>query len=462
MKETRQTFQDKKSSGDVAKKEFPELYYKYKQDMEHLLRKDDPSIPGIIITLQLLQERTGRIGSYLKETNYHVFRWSKEHDSLKLFQALIKLTKDSGHLGIYLKKTKKKTNCELFQWGLEHNSPEITQALMSLLSKEDRLSMISHNDYSAIRSYIDTILKLDIETYEKVILTKKPVLNSLIDIYLKNTNYELFQQGLEHDSLRTIQVLMSLLSERRKFLMVTDNEYFDIKNYIRDILQLRPKAYEEISSTKLPILKAVVGIKPDPVLEAVNEFIKKNKRKKVANILLKDIEKIANELTSEEDHQIQSMPVSLKSKHQPKKHVRFENKENSKVHHMNSPQQSKPSVVKNRKSKRPATTIQEVTQNGNQTTPASCMPSPEFQPKRRSVRQKNRKVHHTDSSQELKPGVVENRKRKTTQASYMSSHGLFSELQPKKRAKFDNRDNSKGHTNDTRRSERIAKIPVPG
>ncbi len=263
-----------------------------------------------------------------------------------------------------------------------------------------------------------------------------------LDIYLKKTNYKIFQWILGRDNLQTLRDLTNLISKQRASWMVTHDDYSAIKDYVSNILQLNPEAYEEAKPVKYAILKAVISFKfnsaTNPIYDLIKAISEKNKKSKIEKTFLEDIEKIVNELKIESDCPMESTPTT-----------------------------------QNHKS---TTTTQEITQkNGNQTTPASCMPSAKPQPIRRSVRQKNRKEQLTDNPQQIKPVVIENRKRKrpvdtaiqkntqnhnkTTPASCMSSHGLLAQ----KRVRFNDqeKENSKRHTNSARQSKRTVKGSAP-
>ncbi len=323
-----------------------------------------------------------------------------------------------------------------------------------------------------------------------------------LDVYLEKTNYEIFQWILEHDNLKLFQALINLISKQRAAWMVTHNDYSAIRDYVDNILQLSPKAYKdkEAKSVRCSILKTVISFKlnhvTNPIYNVIKEIIRENKKNNVSKMFEDDIEKVIDELKTEKNYPIKSTPVSLvngllpKPKLQPQKHVRFDNQENSKAHTSSAQQletavktptpksQGDNSTVKSRRTKRSAITVtQEIKQNGDQTTPVSCMPSPKPQPKRRSVRQKNSKERHTNSPQQPKSPVIESHKRKrsvttaiqkttqngsqTTPASCMSSHGLLSKPRPQKRTKFDNQENSKAHTNSAQQSEIAVEMPAP-
>lgn len=136
-----------------------------------------------------------------------------------------------------------------------------------------------------------------------------------LDFYLKDNKYHIFRWSLEHDSLRLIQVLTDLPSPRRQFLMVTDSNYSAIENYINSILKLTPEAYKKISSAKLPILKAVIGIKPYPILELIKEITGENSQSHITNIFLQDIKQVTEEL--QVDFDITPAIVSMNIFHSP-------------------------------------------------------------------------------------------------------------------------------------------------
>lgn len=118
----------------------------------------------------------------------------------------------------------------------------------------------------------------------------------LLDAYLQETKYEIFQKGLmnDNDGLELIKELSTCPSERCQFLMVAHNNYLALREYINGILQLNPEDYQKVSSIKCSILKIVIKIKPDPILDFIRQVIAEKKEgSAVAEVFLQDIDAIA-------------------------------------------------------------------------------------------------------------------------------------------------------------------------
>lgn len=120
---------------------------------------------------------------------------------------------------------------------------------------------------------------------------------SILDLFLKETKYELFQWCLEHDNLELIHKLIERCTERRRFLMISDNDYAVFKKYVQNILVLSPEEYMKVFPIKCPILKEIIVVNPLYIGELIKKIVEENKGQPVATIFLQDMQKIAVELT---------------------------------------------------------------------------------------------------------------------------------------------------------------------
>ena len=126
----------------------------------------------------------------------------------------------------------------------------------------------------------------------------------MLSYYLKNTNYEILQWALEHDSFFLIENLSDgLISEKRKAFMVSHNDYSAIANYVKNIVRLDLNSYNKVIEKKIAIIKFVVGMKfnkaSQPVHDLIIEICENNKNSPVLPDFLRRIEKIFTELTCE-------------------------------------------------------------------------------------------------------------------------------------------------------------------
>lgn len=121
--------------------------------------------------------------------------------------------------------------------------------------------------------------------------------DGILDLFLKETKYELFQWCLEHDNWELTHRLITFCSERRRFLMISDKDYSVFKKYVQDILRLSPEVYVKVSPIKCPILKEIIVVNPLYIGELIKKIVEENKGQPVATIFLQDMQKIAVELS---------------------------------------------------------------------------------------------------------------------------------------------------------------------
>ena len=172
------------------------------------------------------------------------------------------------------------------------------------------------------------ILKKIIDKYKKdveLLVYKNPPLiaaakvvieamkrRGILDLFLKETKYELFQWCLEHDNLELTHKLIEFCSERRRFLMVSDNDYSVFRKYVSDILLLSSEEYAKVSPIKCAILKEIIVINPLYICELIEKILEENKKQAVAITFSQDLQKIALELNSaNEDRSSNVLPQSF-------------------------------------------------------------------------------------------------------------------------------------------------------
>lgn len=163
--------------------------------------------------------------------------------------------------------------------------------------KED-IALLVYKDIPLIAS-----AKVKIELMQK---------RGILDLFLKETKYELFQWCLEHDNFELTHKLIEFCSERRRFLMVSDSDYSVFRKYVSDILLLSPEEYAKVSPIKCAILKEIIVIKPLYICDLIEKVLEENKKQAVAIIFSQDLQKIALELNSaNEDRSSNVLPHSF-------------------------------------------------------------------------------------------------------------------------------------------------------
>ncbi|MCD6056247.1 MAG: hypothetical protein K0R12_1209 [Gammaproteobacteria bacterium] len=137
----------------------------------------------------------------------------------------------------------------------------------------------------------------------------------LLDFYLKDTKYDVFHWGLQHNCPKLIVKLVDLIvavSPRRAFLMVSNNNYLAFKQFINELLQLDIESDKEIIAIKCAILKKIITINPyDIYHNVIEKIVNGYTAQNPTAILPKPFEEIVSELKKEHGTTLSSAGVSL-------------------------------------------------------------------------------------------------------------------------------------------------------
>lgn len=163
---------------------------------------------------------------------------------------------------------------------LNDGDENISQVKIKKIKKEERLSKLNQRKEKAKETLkkCDNLIKncLSKESFDSIFMALNGLASGSrflnLEVYLKQTNYSLFDWALENEHLPLLNYFLEEIRPEQRLLLVSHDEYAHLKKFVDDLLALSEKAYLASSSTKISILNTLFDIDPD-IKETVCDYV---------------------------------------------------------------------------------------------------------------------------------------------------------------------------------------------